>query len=360
MRPRPPWGKLGPLIGGSCLRRRLWPDLAKRHNSGGPAEGLTGLAGRSFMGVPDLAMIGTNHQIVDCGRRAGDAAGGTRAEGGTSGEADSTGNDRNDGDNYDNRHSRQQQQQQQQQQHHKQRVLLTCEHASNELPAGYSWGSRRSGSRGLRHKHWAFDPGARDLTVELAEALGAVAVLSRVSRLFIDVNRPPGAETLCRALADGEPVELNEGLSEADRLGRIKDYWIPYHLALGKVAAAVRPHHIVSCHSYAESYEGEARPFHVGVLCTGGAPHQARARAVAGALADGGFSVRMNEPWSGHDGFMYSADSLRCSAAPGERIATMLEVRNDVLQDPAFRRGVVECIAPVLAAAPEIVPPQED
>ena len=57
--------------------------------------------------------------------------------------------------------------------------------------------------------------------------------------------------------------------------------------------------------------------------------HSARAMEVTEALDAAGFDVRVNEPWSGYDGFMYSADSLKISAGPGRRSAIMLELRND-------------------------------
>ena len=44
----------------------------------------------------------------------------------------------------------------------------------------------------------------------------------------------------------------------------------------------------------------------------------------------------------------YSADSLAKSAAPGRRKAVMLEMRNDVLVDPAWRRDFVAALAPAL------------
>jgi predicted N-formylglutamate amidohydrolase len=78
--------------------------------------------------------------------------------------------------------------------------------------------------------HWAYDPGVSDLTRELAVELEAVAVLSKVSRLYVDVNRPVGASTLCRAVADGQPVHLNAFLNEpaairrAERARRIAEY----------------------------------------------------------------------------------------------------------------------------------------
>ena len=95
----------------------------------------------------------------------------------------------------------------------------------------------------------------------------------------------------------------------------------------------------MSVHSFNKEYEGTHRPYHIGVLCTGGGVHSARAMEVTEALDAAGFDVRVNEPWSGYDGFMYSADSLKISAGPGRRSAIMLELRNDVLVDVRNEEG---------------------
>lgn len=46
-----------------------------------------------------------------------------------------------------------------------QSVLITCEHASNELPAPYQWSEN---DLVFKDTHWAYDPGAKELTTLLA------------------------------------------------------------------------------------------------------------------------------------------------------------------------------------------------
>src|SRR5690606_25270112 len=108
-------------------------------------------------------------------------------------------------------------------------IFLTCEHASERLPAGYEW---PAGDRRLVGTHWAFDLGAAAITEELAAALRAPAVLSRFSRLLIDPNRPADSDTLFRAEAEGEPVELNRDLDEAERQRRLERFHAPFHEAI--------------------------------------------------------------------------------------------------------------------------------
>ena len=69
-------------------------------------------------------------------------------------------------------------------------VLLLCEHASRHIPQRY-------GGLGLdadaARSHAAWDPGARDLALELSQALDAPLVAARVSRLVYSgiFNRCP-------------------------------------------------------------------------------------------------------------------------------------------------------------------------
>jgi len=65
-------------------------------------------------------------------------------------------------------------------------IILTCEHASERMPEPFRFPEEDAWLVGT---HWAYDLGAADLTRELADAIGAAAVLSRFSRLLIDPNR---------------------------------------------------------------------------------------------------------------------------------------------------------------------------
>jgi predicted N-formylglutamate amidohydrolase len=89
-------------------------------------------------------------------------------------------------------------------------LMLTCEHASVRLPEPWQW---PDGDARLLGMHWSFDAGAEDFTRELSARLPSVAVLARFSRLLCDANRPLGAETMFRNVADGQPVLLNDSKS---------------------------------------------------------------------------------------------------------------------------------------------------
>ena len=92
--------------------------------------------------------------------------------------------------------------------------------------------------------------------------------------------------------------------------------------------------------------EGEERDFEIGVLSTSFS--HATADIVLSALTAAGFDSRLNMPWSGRDGLMFSADSLAVSVPPGERKAIMLEVRNDLLVSKEYRHRLLAALVPAL------------
>ena len=143
-------------------------------------------------------------------------------------------------------------------------ILLTCEHASERVPPSWEWPDQDAWLRGT---HWSHDLGARELTLELAAALDAAAVLSRFSRLIIDPNRPEDSPTLFRTEAEGREVHLNtRGLDAAERRRRLDRLLRPYHAALDEVVAASSAPTLVAMHTFTDLYEGQRRSLEVGVL----------------------------------------------------------------------------------------------
>ncbi len=214
-------------------------------------------------------------------------------------------------------------------------VVLCCEHASNALPDGMDWGE----DAWLSDDHWAWDPGAAVTTRELAERMETRAVLSRVSRLVVDANRPLYSETLFRTRADGRPVHLNADLDDQRRGARVARWWGPYHAALGAMcadAAARNAFMLLSVHSFNPVYEGHVREVELGVLFD---EEEALGHALLEALAPSGLVLRPNEPWSGQGGMMFSCWTH--ARRHGLR-ALEIEVRNDLLQDPDRRSHILD------------------
>jgi predicted N-formylglutamate amidohydrolase len=219
-------------------------------------------------------------------------------------------------------------------------VILTCEHASERLPAPWRW---PAGDERLVGTHWAFDPGAAELTRELAARLGAVAILSRFSRLLSDPNRAEDEPSLFRDLAEGAKVQLNAAVEAADRQRRLALYYRPFHAAIDREVAATSAHTLLSVHSFTPLYEGQRRWLEVGVLFD---RDEELGLLLVAAFDRAGFHVRPNEPYSGKDGLIHSAAT---HAAKRDLRAVEIEVRQDLAVVPAFRARVIDVLAAAFA-----------
>lgn len=207
---------------------------------------------------------------------------------------------------------------------HSGRYVLTCEHASNRLPVPYV---ASAADRPLVDDHWGWDPGAARLTEALQASLGCVAVLSDFSRLVIDPNRPLVAPDLVREAAEGHRFSFNEGIDAAEVRRRIDRFYAPYHASIEALLAARvgRETMLFSSHSYTPVYDGKSRAVELGVLYD---HHDDLAERMASLLAEDGWVVALNEPYSGKDGLAYAVDFHgRAHDVP----YLELEVRSDLL-----------------------------
>ena len=220
------------------------------------------------------------------------------------------------------------------------KILLICEHASGTLPPSWRWPTP---DRYLSAAHWGVDIGIARFTRQLAERLKSPAVLAPTSRLLIDCNRTTESDTLFRGVADGSPIWLNQGLSPRERTSRIESVYREYHAAVDSMCERYTPELILSMHSYTPSYEGSPRAVQVGVLHDG---EEALAKVWSDRLRAllPGYDVRINEPWSGIGGYVYSAvdHANRCDA-----VAMELELRNDLLTS-SNAQELLEALAKLL------------
>ncbi len=215
-------------------------------------------------------------------------------------------------------------------------LVITCEHASQRLPERYCW---PESDRWVVDTHWAFDLGAAALAEQLAIGLNTVAVLSRYTRLLIDPNRPVDSPTLCLGRAEGRSIELNRGVTQVERQGRIERYYQPYHDAVDRAVVASPASTVLAMHTFTSVYEGQRRSFEVGVLFD---REETLALRLAEHICAAGPTVRLNEPYSGKGGYIYSVD---LHAQRHGRRAMEIEVRQDRATDPDFQRVLVGCLS---------------
>lgn len=216
------------------------------------------------------------------------------------------------------------------------RLLLTCEHASPSIPKPYR-------DLGLGpdevHDHIGWDVGASLLTQELSSLLDAIAVLSSVSRLVVDCNRQITDDDLIPEQSHGVRIPGNANLSEGERGYRLDAFYHPYHEKIDRAAEKGGARMLLSVHSFTPSLAGVSREFDAGVLFD---DFQGVADSFARCLSEAGLTVRMNEPYSGLDGLIFSARHHgRKNAIP----YLELEVNNRLLRNPEDIRRVAGYLA---------------
>jgi len=213
-------------------------------------------------------------------------------------------------------------------------VFLSCEHASERLPAPWRWPVEDGWLRGT---HWSYDIGAAALCHQLADRWGAAGVFAEFSRLLIDPNRPLDSPTLFRDVAEGKPVHFNQALSDAERERRLA-YWHAYHDTFDAMLSASSAPVVMAIHSFTNEYEGTRRTLEVGVLYD---RDDALAEAFADHLSAAGFAVGLNEPYSGKKGQAYSPVK---HAIRHQRQSVEVEVRQDLIVEAPFRQRLVDTI----------------
>jgi predicted N-formylglutamate amidohydrolase len=224
-------------------------------------------------------------------------------------------------------------------------LLLLCDHASNRLPAAY-------GCLGLAPElfatHIASDIGARAVTLALAGAYGAAAILGGWSRLLIDLNRGADDPTLVMKLSDGSIIPGNQTADAAEVAHRIAAFHAPYHHAIAREIARIGDGGavpiLVSMHSFTPSWKGAPRPWEVGVLWD---QDGRLAKPLMARLGEAGFVVGDNEPYHG----ALEGDTLNIHGTLRGLPHVLIEMRQDLIADETMARTFAARLKPILDAA---------
>jgi predicted N-formylglutamate amidohydrolase len=234
------------------------------------------------------------------------------------------------------------------------RIVLVCEHASNNIPP-------RWGDLGLtdaqRRAHIAWDPGALGVARGLARRLDAVLVHAAVSRLVYDCNRAPDMGGAMPARSEVHDIPGNARITPEDRAARTASVYVPFHDGLhavlaDRMARGLAPV-MVTIHSFTPVYFGKPRAVEFGVI------HDADAtlpRAIlTEAQARTPLRVALNEPYSAKDDVTHT---LRLHATPYGLPNAMLEIRNDLIAAAQAEDRMAATLAPVIAAAMAALTPE--
>jgi predicted N-formylglutamate amidohydrolase len=224
--------------------------------------------------------------------------------------------------------------------------FIACDHAGKRLP-------RRLGKLGLRdsefERHIASDIGAGSVSCLVGNALDAFVIRQTYSRLIIDCNRPPGAETSIVELSEVTTVPGNIGLSDRQKEARVREIFQPYHdrivAELDKRRQTGHPTVLISMHSFTPVFKSVMRPWHVGVLY--------RDRRFAHILMklllrEDGLVIGDNEPYTITD----TSDYTIPIHGEQRRLPYVgLEIRQDLIADEAGQKSWAALLVRLLPEA---------
>jgi predicted N-formylglutamate amidohydrolase len=224
--------------------------------------------------------------------------------------------------------------------------LLTCDHYGRLVP-------RALGDLGVSASEWerhiAWDIGIGGVTTRLADALSAHMIAQRYSRLVIDCNRPPGAQSSIPILSEATRIAGNEEISQAAKEARRVEIFQPYHDRIGAIldarAQSKQPTILLAMHSFTPVYAGVARPWHIGTLYN-------RDRRLAKILldllhAEGDLVAGDNQPYAASDATDYC---IPVHAEPRGLIHCGIEIRQDLIADETAQREWAERLTRIFHA----------
>ncbi len=223
------------------------------------------------------------------------------------------------------------------------RWLVTCDHASNRVPADVCGGDLGISSEDMA-RHIAWDVGARGLAEALGAALDSPVICSDFSRLVIDANRGEEDPTLVMRLYDGTIIPGNAHVTPEEVRRRLETLHRPYHAALARMAARAEDTVILAIHSFTPCLRGrQPRPWHVGVLYSHLDDRLSRP-LIRRLEAEADLCIGDNEPYAGH----LPGDAIDAHALQKGRHNTLIELRNDLISDPEGQKAWALRLAPIL------------
>jgi predicted N-formylglutamate amidohydrolase len=212
-------------------------------------------------------------------------------------------------------------------------LIISCEHASNRVPARYAASFDRA-TRWLA-THRGYDIGALAVARRFARALDAPLHVGKVTRLLVDLNRSPGHRDQFSSYVD----DLGE--TELERI--VARYYLPYRDAIedqvsAHIGAGRRVLHL-TVHSFTAVLGGKRRRADVGLLHDPSRRREAELSSRWQDLISSGDSrlrVRKNYPYTGlADGLI---PYLRQRYPASRYLGVEIEMNQRLLRKPGPRQ----------------------
>jgi len=225
--------------------------------------------------------------------------------------------------------------------------LVTCEHATNQLPNSIHIDDHESH---LLTTHRGWDIGARDVATEIIRMSQSVGIFSNFSRLYCDPNRAINDPSWIPVVVDGHPVSFNQNLTPSELEYRLQTFHNPYHEAIERTIEMRKnnptPFWLLSVHSYTPKLGDNIRTMEAGVLFD---KHVLAAHQLRDSLCQRGLDCALNEPYSGQEGLIYSA---RLHGKAHDLLFLELELRQDLIDTQEKARQVAHDVVHALNSIP--------
>lgn len=177
------------------------------------------------------------------------------------------------------------------------RVVISCEHASNEIPAEYQYLFKGAEDEVNSHKGW--DPGSLQIANLLGKAFGIEPYIYPYCRLLIEPNRSLNSEQLFS--------RFTQVLDLTEKSILIQKYYQPYRKNIEvNISHAIMAGPVLhlGIHTFTPIWNGLKREVDVGVLFDPGRMEEDKfSNQLIEAIKDNGseLQIRANEPYKGTD-----------------------------------------------------------
>lgn len=197
-------------------------------------------------------------------------------------------------------------------------VIITCEHAGNEVPEKYN--TIFAFNKEVLSSHEGWDPGAFLIAKQISKNLNCLLFSCQITRLLIEANRSEDSPQLFSRFSSDLPKSEKEALLEK--------IYRPYRNTIQTaIASAPKPVLHFSVHTFTPVLNGEERKVDIGLLFD---PDRKMESGICRHLSEylltrlGKMSIKFNEPYKGiDDGF---TTYLRAKFSDAEYAGIELEV----------------------------------
>ncbi|MFG0292567.1 MAG: N-formylglutamate amidohydrolase [Phycisphaerales bacterium JB050] len=226
-------------------------------------------------------------------------------------------------------------------------ILVTCEHAGNQVPAEWKHLFASEEADLALHSHRGWDLGALKVAGLIARQLCAPLLAWPITRLLVEPNRSLGAPDLFS--------RFSRSLNESDRQSIIDHYYRPYRASVERLITALvaMGHRVLhlGIHSCTDELNGRTRDLELGLLFDPDRRFETEAVNTMHRWFDQHapeYRVRLNEPYRGTDDGLTTF--LRTCFPDRAYAGLELEFRQGHIADETTMNAISDAVARAVIA----------